>query len=280
MRTLQWLTVLAVTALLAACSSDIQRVRSVEPTGSPFTRTLTQEYADFSAFEADEMYDWRDARHFARKGILASQGEVVQPEELANWDLPADSVDELAAARSKLVGLLDANARDTKPEIAAHAQGAFDCWVEQQEENHQPDHIAACRDEFYAALAKLEEAMKPAPEPMMPKAQPEPFGLFFAFDSAVLTAEAESTINAAVAAAQDAGMSEFSVTGHADRSGSEEYNVGLSIRRGEAVRDALIARGINASAVSVAGRGESDPAVPTADGVREQANRRVVIILQ
>ena len=86
MRTLQWLAVLAATALLAACSSDIQRVRSVEATGSPFTLTLTQEYADFSTFEADEMTTGATPDISPGKAS-ASQGEVVQPEELANLDL-------------------------------------------------------------------------------------------------------------------------------------------------------------------------------------------------
>ena len=75
-------------------------------------------------------------------------------------------------------------------------------------------------------------------------------------------------------------MSEFSVTGHADRAGSEDYNAALSIARANAVKGALAARGVADGSVSVAGRGESDPAVPTADGVAEQANRRVVIIIQ
>ena len=197
----------AVVALgfLAGCvGSDIEAMRTAEGTGSAFTRALTEEYRQITLFEADEMYDWQDAGYFARKGLRAAAGEVVEPEVLANWDLPADKVDELASARARLVSLLDASAREKAPQEAARAQGRFDCWVEQQEENHQPDHIAACRDEFYAALAALEEAMKPAPEPMMPKAQPEPFVVFFAFDSAALSDEAESVINAAVAAAQDA----------------------------------------------------------------------------
>jgi OOP family OmpA-OmpF porin len=69
-------------------------------------------------------------------------------------------------------------------------------------------------------------------------------------------------------------------TGHADRSGSEDYNMALSLRRADSVREALIAGGVSADTITVAGRGESEPAVPTADGVKEQANRRVVIVLQ
>ena len=272
---------LAATAALSGCLGyDIEAMRSAEGTGSAFTRALTEEYRQITLFEADEMYDWADASYYSRKGLRAADGEVVEPEQTADWDLPADKVDELASARARLVSLLDASARQKVPQEAAHAQGRYDCWIEQQEENHQPDHIAACRDAFYASLAKLEEAMKPAPAPVVPAAQPEPFVVFFAFDSSSLTSEAQSIIDQAVTAAQDAGMSEFSITGHADRAGSEEYNVGLSLRRSNAVREALEGRGIAGGNISVAGRGESDPAVPTADGVAEQANRRVVIIIQ
>ena len=272
--------IVSMAALTGCLGYDIENMRSAEGTGSAFTRALTEEYRQITLFEADEMYDWADASYYARKGLRAADGEVVEPEQTADWDLPADKVDELASARARLVSLLDANARQKVPQEAAHAQGRYDCWIEQQEENHQPDHIAACRDAFYASLAKLEEAMKPMPAPVVPAAQPEPFVVFFAFDSSSLTPEAQTIIDRAVSAAQDAGMSEFSVTGHADRAGSEEYNVGLSLRRANAVRAALEGRGISSGNISLAGRGESEPAVPTADGVAEQANRRVVIIIQ
>ena len=72
----------------------------------------------------------------------------------------------------------------------------------------------------------------------------------------------------------------ISATGYADLSGSEEYNQKLSLQRADAVRDYLIKGGVPAERITVAGRGEADPAVPTANGVREQANRRVEIILQ
>lgn len=279
MTRLKILGALTTLVLLTGCvGQDIEAMRNAEPTGSAFTRALAEEYRQITIFEADEMYDWRDAGYFARKGLRAAGGEVVEPEELANWNLPSDKMDELTSARTRLVDLLNAGAREKVPAEAAHAQGRFDCWIEQQEENHQPDHIAACRDEFYAALAALEDAMKPAAAaPAPPAAVPEQYVVFFAFDSAILTAEAETVIDDAVAAGAGA---EFSVTGHTDRAGSEEYNDRLSIRRAEAVRDALVARGVGEGNISLAGRGESEPAVATPDGVAEQANRRVVIIIQ
>ena len=65
-----------------------------------------------------------------------------------------------------------------------------------------------------------------------------------------------------------------------ERAGSEEYNVDLSLRRANAVREALESLGIASGYVSVADGGENYHAVPIADAVAEQANRRVIIIIQ
>ena len=282
---------IATLAVLGGCAVlnsgyDIKNMRAAQPTGSAFTQSLAGEYRQLMDFEADDMYDWRDADHYALKGLRAAAGEAVEPDAIDSRDLPADKVGELTAARADLVQLLNDGARDKAPQEAAAAQGAFDCWMEQQEENFQEDHIAACRDKYNAAMEKLRAAMKPvakaepapapAPEPMM---EPKPFVVFFGFDSAEITAAAAQTIEDAVATAKKLGATDFSVTGHADRAGSDDYNSALSLRRSNAVRDALVARGVGNAQVSVAGRGEADPAVPTDDGVQEQANRRVQIII-
>jgi outer membrane protein OmpA-like peptidoglycan-associated protein len=53
----------------------------------------------------------------------------------------------------------------------------------------------------------------------------------------------------------------------------------LSLRRANAVKDQLVREGIPAANITVVGRGESQPLVQTADGVREPQNRRVEIVL-
>jgi OmpA-OmpF porin, OOP family len=65
------------------------------------------------------------------------------------------------------------------------------------------------------------------------------------------------------------------LAGHADRSGRPAYNVGLSGRRNEAVQGYMSSRGV--SNFSAEAFGESRPAVATADGVRNDQNRRVEI---
>ncbi|WP_162997935.1 OmpA family protein, partial [Brevundimonas lutea] len=67
------------------------------------------------------------------------------------------------------------------------------------------------------------------------------------------------------------------VVGHADTSGNAQYNIGLSNRRARTVADALVSQGVNGGVISLEGRGETQLARPTADGVREPLNRRATI---
>lgn len=101
--------------------------------------------------------------------------------------------------------------------------------------------------------------------------------LLFDFDSARLTAAHEPLIDAAVAEFRSSGSSTISIVGHTDSAGSSDYNRALSQRRATAVSQALVRRGLSQSDLVTAWRGQDDQAVATADGVREPANRRVVI---
>jgi outer membrane protein OmpA-like peptidoglycan-associated protein len=67
------------------------------------------------------------------------------------------------------------------------------------------------------------------------------------------------------------------LAGHADKSGSASYNVGLSQRRADSVRAYMTSKGIPDGVISTEAFGESAPRVETADGVRELQNRRVEI---
>jgi outer membrane protein OmpA-like peptidoglycan-associated protein len=81
----------------------------------------------------------------------------------------------------------------------------------------------------------------------------------------------------AAAAKQASGVRIF-VTGHTDTVGTSQYNQRLSERRAAAVRAELINQGVPANQIDATGVGESDLAVPTAQGVNEPRNRRVVIM--
>jgi OmpA-OmpF porin, OOP family len=279
MKTLKLLAALGALSFVAACSSQIEEARNAQPSGgTPFTQALTREYKDLSAFEADEMKDWRDANYFADKALVAASGQAVAPQDPGERDLPSDAAAEISSVRQRLLTALDGGARENKAEVAARAQARFDCWVEQQEENFQNDHISACRDELMAALAELEA--KPAePAPPAPAA-PQVYLVLFDFDKSDINPAAQAVINRVVADFSANKAKSISITGYTDRSGTDDYNLKLSERRADSARAALIAAGIPADAITTAWKGESENAVPTADGVKEQANRRDELIVQ
>jgi len=122
-------------------------------------------------------------------------------------------------------------------------------------------------------------AVAPAPAAPPPSIQ-RSFLVFFDFDRSNITTEADRVIREAAVNAKRGSVSRINVTGHADRAGSDRYNVALSMRRADAVKAVLVREGIPADQIAVVARGESQPLVPTADGVREAQNRRVEIVLQ
>jgi OmpA family len=104
------------------------------------------------------------------------------------------------------------------------------------------------------------------------------FTVYFEFNSASLTGDARHIVDHAAAAAKH-GSARLVVDGYTDLAGTAKYNMGLSIRRANAVKAALVADGIAPGRISVHGFGKTHPAVPTPDGVREPRNRRAVVII-
>jgi OmpA-OmpF porin, OOP family len=115
----------------------------------------------------------------------------------------------------------------------------------------------------------------PAPQPAPP---PQVFRVFFDWDRADITPAGMDIIRQAVRAYQAGGSVRIQVTGYTDLSGSAGYNQRLSLRRANNVANALAKLGVARGDMAVSGRGENDPLVPTAQGVREPQNRRVEIV--
>jgi outer membrane protein OmpA-like peptidoglycan-associated protein/opacity protein-like surface antigen len=101
--------------------------------------------------------------------------------------------------------------------------------------------------------------------------------VFFDWDRDDLTNEARNTLNGVAENYRRGGQTQVVLAGHADRSGSDAYNQGLSQRRANRVRDYLITQGIPGGSLTTQAFGEERPRVETADGVREPDNRRVEI---
>ncbi len=101
--------------------------------------------------------------------------------------------------------------------------------------------------------------------------------VLFDFDIDVPNNAGETALQQAIADLRERKPDRVIVGGHADRAGTEAYNDDLSKRRADNIAKRLIVGGVEASSVTIEAFGETQPAVPTADGVREPANRRVEI---
>ena len=112
-----------------------------------------------------------------------------------------------------------------------------------------------------------------------PMAAARTYMVFFDWSKADLTDRARQIIGEA-ANARGQGVTRIEVNGFTDRSGPADYNMGLSVRRANAVAAELVRRGVPRNEIVTRGFGEENNLVPTADGVREPQNRRVEIILK
>jgi len=119
---------------------------------------------------------------------------------------------------------------------------------------------------------------EPAPAPVVVPCAPGPYIVFFDWDKSDITPTAAATLNDAIAAYGHCNGAHVMLAGHADRSGSVKYNLGLSSRRDAAVQNYLTSTGgISGAAISSQAFGEGQNRVATPDGVREPQNRRVEI---
>src|SRR5439155_15462536 len=104
------------------------------------------------------------------------------------------------------------------------------------------------------------------------------FLVFFDWDRADITPAGMEIVQHAANAYRAGGAVRIQMIGYTDLSGSAGYNQRLSVRRANNVAAALANLGVARSDMAVSGRGEDEPRVPTAQGVREPQNRRVEIV--
>jgi outer membrane protein OmpA-like peptidoglycan-associated protein len=277
--------VLAGTALvlLAACAEgvhledDYTAAQSAEPQGSAFNRHLYASYLEISTAERSE-YDWADSGHFATKALSAAADEQVSPDPVYTRRLPTGTTAELKDARRQLTNALERGARGKTPQDAATAQTSFDCWLQEQEENHQSEDIAACRDRFYTTLAKVQSKLD-LPVARAPASPKDGYLVFFDLDSTKLDDQGVKTVEAVATELKAGVATKVVLTGHADRAGSDAFNMGLSERRLEVVKQLLLSAGLKAEQIELTPYGETRPRVTTGDNVTAPENRRVEIEL-
>ena len=103
--------------------------------------------------------------------------------------------------------------------------------------------------------------------------------ILFAFSKSDLGDSAKKNLDNLATILKNNPNTNIEIQGHTDSRGTEEYNMGLSLRRANAVRDFLNSQGIAASRMTVKGYGETAPAYSndTPEGMAQ--NRRVEFLI-
>lgn len=131
----------------------------------------------------------------------------------------------------------------------------------------------------------IEDSTPVEPAPPMEAPPPPPpavrnFVIYFDAGKCNLSGEADAVLSEAASSAKSTGSASVRIVGHTDTAGGSGGNQKLSECRADAAKSNLVGKGVPAGSISASGRGESEPAVQTGDGVREPQNNRVVIDLQ
>lgn len=126
--------------------------------------------------------------------------------------------------------------------------------------------------------------LAPAPVAAAPVVEPVPVatlmleGVNFDFDKAVIRPQDYAILDQNIVALKEWGDVDVEVAGHTCNIGTDEYNLGLSLRRAEAVRNYLVSKGVSADRLTVRGYGESRPAASNATREGRAQNRRVELV--
>lgn len=162
--------------------------------------------------------------------------------------------------------------------------GAFGRWARQYQRIHAVGDVR-----YVFTGISLNYQQPPPPPPPVAQAPPPPppppappakkkivlRGVNFDFDKANIRPDARPVLDEAIRILKEEGGIAVISAGHTDSIGSDQYNMRLSLRRANAVRDYLIAGGISASRIRAEGFGESQPVASNETAEGRAQNRRV-----
>ena len=262
-----------------------------------FQDHLLNEYKKRATFEAEEMHDWNSAKLYSEKALKSLETDKIYPEDISYWKLPEESIQEIRIAYDNLMTIYN-DAKTIDPFNLAKAISSLDCWSEQQEENWQAWDISRCKNDFLNSMHNIYEKIS-AKEKQQKKINEKDNNLkskskdevtvvtknkneelmqiiYFDFDKFNLSEVSKGKIELFL---DNYGsmINQYLIVGHTDTKGSKKYNLSLSLKRAEVIKQLLVKNGINKSNVKILGKGEEKLAITTPDDTKHPANRRVEI---
>jgi len=112
---------------------------------------------------------------------------------------------------------------------------------------------------FVVAWNLLDHGLPPTPQSVARAGEPLSARLLFAFDRAALDSAESAKLARLARVIKDAAFQRIDAVGHADRIGTEAYNLKLSERRADAVKAYLVSLGTEAGVIHTSAKGEAEP---------------------
>ena len=281
---------------LLGCSASYKQLSNIEEKkATNFQEYLLSEYKIRATFEAEEMHDWNSANLYSKKALKSLETDKIFPEKISYWKLPLDKIKEIRIAHDNLLSIYY-DAKIIDPYNLAKAIVSLDCWSEQQEENWQTWDINRCKEDYLNSMHSIYEKISITQKNtnainnknLKDKSENEITIvtknknnelmqiIYFDFDKFSLSSVSAHKIKLFLNKYKNE-INEYLVVGHTDTKGSKEYNLSLSIKRAEVVKNLLIKNGINHNKVKILGKGEESLAIITQDETKQPGNRRVEI---
>lgn len=249
--------------LLSGCATPLHKLKEINPNANDFNSSLASEYLAYADSESEQGRKLT-AQRYADKGLKALKNETVLPQE-ADKSLTDEQQKELAAARIKLIALLNDDMKRVTPQKLAHAQLLFDCWQYQLSKDLNQEK-APCADEFASTLTELQEVSDSFTYTMK-----STHAVTFARSSAKLNASDKATLKAVADSMKESDLVE--IEGHATSGAPGEK---LSAQRLAAIKAVLIEAGVVEQHIRV--KAQHDGAAVYLGGEKPKANRARVTI--
>ena len=283
---------------LMACSAAYDQVKEIDiKNPKTFQQHLLNNYKINASFEAEKMHDWNSAKLYSEKALRAISGENVYPEEINYWKLPTEIAKDIQTGYNNLLSIYD-EAIIKNPKKLAKAISSLDCWAEQEEEKWQTWDIEKCKNDFHSAMhdiynvlteedekeestktieQKVEEDKTPQVVIVTENEKKEVMQIiYFDFDNSKLSEVSKNTLIYFLDKNKK-NLSRYIIFGHTDTKGPSKYNMDLSIKRAESVKEVLLNQGIASEDISILGKGENELAIDTPDNTKHPANRRAEV---
>ena len=307
------LGVSVVSMLLSGCSAPIRESAALEQARSAFAEAQrdpdVQKNASLELQKAKNDLDQADrllnegaeipeVEHFA---YLARQRTAIA-REVTNVKLAEQALDAAGAERNAV--LLEARTREAVQARQLAEEQKTRAMIADQQADSARMQAEAAREQADSARMQVgtmtAEAERVRMEALAAKERTEKLeaqiaeleatkserglvitlgDVLFDINQSELRSGAEHTIDKLAAFLAEYPTRNALIEGFTDSTGTVEYNQGLSERRADAVRNALVARGIDSSRLKTRGYGVDFPVASNETAAGRQRNRRVEVII-